>query len=145
MISMEAYSDITCFLGLAAVPVSIVAGIVHAAWKRTPRYLWLFGCIAGYCFFTSLIHLDFSLSYDDISSPNYEIYEDWNLYRFILSDVKRLIFWLGIGVLNYFAFVRQNKWIRRLCILAGGIAIILFLAIMVLCRVTTVDVPAHNF
>lgn len=66
---MEDYGGITALLGLAVFFMSIPAGIVHAVWKRTLKYMWLFVCIAGYCFFTFLRHAIILISYDDISDP----------------------------------------------------------------------------
>ena len=136
---MEDYGGITALLGLAVFFMSIPAGIVHAVWKRTLKYMWLFVCIAGYCFFTFLRHAIILISYDDISDPNYEAYKDWDIWSFILSDVKRLIFWLAIGVLGYFAFIRGNRSLRRLCILGIVLFLLLFLAMLVLGRVSSLD------
>lgn len=129
---MEDYGSITLMFAFAGFWISIFAGIVHAAWKRTLKYIWLFACLAGFCFFTTFIHLCVLLDYDDISSPNYETYKDWNTWTFILSDIKRLVFWLGIGVLNYLAFIRKNKIFRCLCILGICAFFVFFLAIPIL-------------
>ena len=89
--------------------------------------------------FTFLRHAIILISYDDISDPNYEAYKDWDIWSFILSDVKRLIFWLAIGVLGYFAFIRGNRILRRLCILGIVLFLLLFLAMLVLGRVSSLD------
>lgn len=136
MISMETYGDITILLGFAGVFVSLAAGIAYAIWKKTWRYTWLFLCIAGFCFSTFLIHMCIMLAYDDISAPNYETYKNWDLRQFILSDLRLLMFWLGIGVLNYFGFIRKNKVIRRLCIFGVCAFFFLLFFVMVFCRVT---------
>ena len=135
---MEKYGEITCLLGLAGVFLSIPAAIVYSAWKNTVKYTWLFACIAGFCFFTALIHENILISYDDISDPNYETYKNWDLRQFILSDLRRLMFWVGIGVLNYFGFIRKNKVIRRLCIFGVCAFFFLLFFVMVFCRVTSV-------
>ena len=136
---MEKYGEITCLLRLAGVFLSIPAAIVYSAWKNTVKYTWLFACIAGFCFFTVLIHGNILISYDDISDPNYETYKDWNTWKFILCDIKHLLFWTGIGVLNYFGFIRRNRMIRRLCIAGICGFLLLFFAMMVLCRVTSLS------
>lgn len=133
---MENYGWITALMGFAGVKISILAGIIYAFCKRTLKYTWLFACIAGFCFFTALFHSIILIDYDDITSPNYETYKDWNMSRMILSDILRMMVWLGIGVLNYLAFIKRHKIIRGLCIWGIGIAIILFFAIIALCSVS---------
>ena len=76
---MEKYGEITCLLGLAGAFLSIPAAIVYSAWKNTAKYTWLFACIAGFCFFTALIHGNILISYDDISAPNYEYLEAYSV------------------------------------------------------------------
>ena len=138
MNAMEVYGSITCLLGLAGSFVCLVAGIIWSVWRKTLRDIWFFLCVQGFCFFTALVHVIILIAYDDISDPNYEAYADWTLYRFVLSDLRRLMLWLGIGILCYFAFVRKNKWIRRLCILGGCGFTVLFWAMLILCRVTPI-------
>ena len=136
---VEAYGDIGIFLGLAGIFISVIPFVLCVAYKKTRKYAGIFVCIAGFCFFTALRHLIILLGYDDITDPNYEAYKDWNVHRFILSDVKRLIFWLAIGVLGYFAFIRGNRILRRLCILGIVLFLLLFLAMLVLGRVSSLD------
>ena len=139
MISMETYGDITGLLGFAGVFVSLAAGIAYAIWKKTWRYTWLFLCIAGFCFFTFLTNVIIMISYDDISDPNYETYKDWNTWKLILCDIKHLLFWTGVGALNYFGFIRKNRIIRCLCILGICGFSFLFYAVIILCIISVVS------
>lgn len=111
---METYDMAVFLICSAGFFISIIAGVIHASYKRTVKYAWLFGCIAGFCFFTVFAHIIFSIAYEDPASPNYEGYKDWDICRLILSDVNRLIIWFGIGVLNYLAFIKHIKLIRYL-------------------------------
>ena len=89
--------------------------------------------------FTALIHENILISYDDISDPNYETYKDWNTWKFILCDIKHLLFWTGIGVLNYLGFIRKNRIIRCLCILGICGFSFLFYAVIILCIISVVS------
>lgn len=127
---METYGWAVVFLCMAVFPLAMIAGIVHAVCIRSPRYLWIWGCLMGFCFFTTCRHLIVLIAYDDIADPNYGIYKDWDVYRLILSDVLRLTFWAGMGVLSCFAFIRKKRilrevvlcvWIVFLAVLAGPV------------------------
>lgn len=114
---MKAYSNIIFMLSFAGIFISTISGIIHALYKRSLKYTWIFGCVAGFCFFTAFRHINFLIGYGDITDPTYEAYKDWDIYRFILSDINRLFIWLGIGILNYIAFIKQNKLLKCLFIL----------------------------
>lgn len=137
---MENYGWITALMSLAGFMISIPAGVIYAFCKRTLKYTWLFGCIAGFCFFTVFFHSIILVDYDDISSPNYEIYKDWNMGRMILSDILRMIIWLGIGAINYLAFIKRQKIIRRLCIWGMWITFILVFLMVALSKVSLISV-----
>ena len=122
---METYGLIVFQLSVVGIFISIISGITHALCKRTLKYVWIFGCIAGFCFFTAVRHIIVLMGYDDITDPTYEAYKNWNVYRFILSDMIRLFIWLGIGILNYMAFIKGNKLLKYLFILGAGIFLIL--------------------
>ncbi len=133
---VEAYGDIGIFLGLAGIFISVIPFVLCVAYKKTRKYAGIFVCTAGFCFFTALRHLIILLGYDDITDPNYEAYKDWNVHRFILSDVIRLFIWLGIGILYYFTFIKGNRLLKGLLILGAGVFLILLLLLMVLSAVT---------
>lgn len=133
---MEAYGHIVFMLSFAGIFISIISGITYALCKKTLQYAWIFGCIAGFCFFTALRHIIVLLGYADITNPTYEAYKDWNVYRFILSDIIRLFIWLGIGVLNYIAFIKRNKLLKYLFIVVASIFLILIVVLVGLSSVT---------
>lgn len=136
---METYDStvfIICYVGFF---LSIITGIIHALCKKTLRYVWLFGCIAGFCFSTVIAHISFSLAYDDPSAPNYEGYKNWNIYRFILSDIIRLIIWSGIGVLNYLAFIKQNKRLKKLFTVVMGLLLIMIMLLFLFSFMTSIN------
>lgn len=127
---MEAYGEAVVFICMAAFPLAIIAGIIHAVCIRSPRYLWFWGCLTGFCVFTVFGHLLVLISYDDPADPNYYIYKNWDLYRMLLSDALRLACWAGVGALSYFAFIRKKRilrevvlcaWIAFLAVLAGPV------------------------
>lgn len=142
---METYGGAILLLGFAGFFISIITGIIYSLYKRTLKYTWIFGCIAGFCFFTVFAHILILMAYDDIGGPNYEEYKNWNIHRFILSDMIRLITWLGIGILNYLAFIKQNKLIKWLFILGVGIFLIAIIIMSVLSSVSTIDMNAIRF
>ena len=128
---METYSQIIFFLsfsgiflvfGFAGIFLSIIS---RGICKRMRNYIWILGCIAGFCFFTAFRHLIFQIGYGDITDPTYEAYKNWNIYRFILSDMIRLFIWLGIGILMYLTFIKQNRLLKRLFLLGAGVFFIL--------------------
>ncbi len=125
---MEAYGWSVWLISIAGFFICLFAGSIYAYNHKTFRYIWLPGCAAGFFVFTAFIHLLILIAYDDVGGPNYETYKDWEIYDFIWSDVKRLIFWVGIGILNYLAFIRQKKIIKYL-IFAG---IFVFFALLIL-------------
>lgn len=133
---METYGWTIFLLSFAAFFISIITGIIYAVHKKTLKYTWIFLCIAGFSFFTAFVHLIVLIAYEDIGGPNYEAYKDWNVYHFILSDVKRLIIWLGIGILNYLVFMKQNKLVKYLFILGVGIILIIIIIMLVLSSVS---------
>ena len=122
---METYSSAIFVISSAGIFISIIAGIIYALCKRTLKYTWLFACIAGFCFFTVISHVSFFIEYGDLTAPNYERFKNWNIYRFILSDVIRLFIWGGIGILNHLAFIKRHKLIKYGFILAAGILLII--------------------
>ncbi len=134
---MEAYGQITFMLSFAGIFISIIFCVLCAIWKRTRKYVWIFGCIAGFCFFTAFRHMIILIGYADITDPTYEEYKDWNIYRFILSDIRRLFIWLGIGILYYIAFIRQNKLLKCLFILSASVFLILMALLAVLSSMTS--------
>ncbi len=77
------------------------------------------------------------LGYADITDPTYEAYKDWTIYHFILSDIVHLFIWLGIGILNYMVFIKQNKLLKRLLTLGTGVVFILMVLLAVLSSVTS--------
>lgn len=135
---MEAYGESVFLLNFVAFFISIIIGIVYAAYKNTLKYTWIFGCIAGFCIFTAYFYMHVLLVYDDISHPSYEAYKNWNIQKFIVSDVKRFFIWLGIGILNYLVFVKQNKLIKYLFFLGVGMFLTIIIIIVALSSVTTV-------
>ena len=134
---METYDSVILLMSFAGIFAGIVGGIVHALYKRTLKYIGLFLCVAGFCFCTVFTHMIVSLAYGDPSDPNYETYKDWNLYRYLLSDIRCLIIWLGIAVLNYFAFVKRNRVVRLVFILGAGAVLMIFALLCVLGAITT--------
>lgn len=133
---MESYSDSIFMLGFSGIFISIISGITYVICKRTLKYAWVFGCVLGFCFFTAFRHISFQIGYGDITDPSYEVYKDWNIYSLIASDIIRLFIWLGIGILNYLAFIKQNKLIKYLFILVTGIFLIFMVLLMVLSSMT---------
>lgn len=138
---METYGNIGVMFGYVGVVVSIVAGVLCAVYKRTRKYAWIFGCAGGFCFFTALRHIIILLGYADITDPTYEAYKDWNVYRFILSDIIRLFIWLGIGILIYIAFIKRNRLVKYLFILCASIFLIFMALLLMMSSVTTVGYP----
>ena len=134
---METYGEITFMLGIAGFFISIISGIIYALCRRTLKYTWIFGCIAGFCFFTAIHHIIVLMVYEDVTDPTYEAYKDWNIYNFILSDVIHLFIWLGIGILNYMVFIKRNKLLTRLLTLGAGVLLILMVLLAVLSSVTS--------
>ena len=126
---METYGLIVFQLSVVGIFISIISGITHALCKRTLKYVWIFGCIAGFCFFTAVRHIIVLMGYDDITDPTYEAY--------ILSDMIRLFIWLGIGILNYMAFIKGNKLLKYLFILGAGIFLILMALLAIVSFMTS--------
>ena len=121
---METYGEITFMLGFVGFFISILSGIIYALCKRTLKYTWIFGCIAGSCFFIAIHHIIILIGYDDITDPTYEAYKDWSIYDLILCDMIHLFIWLGIGILNYMVFIKRNKLLTRLLILGTGVLLL---------------------
>lgn len=121
---METYGENILMLSLAGFFISIIAYAI------IQKYAWMFGCIAGFCFFTVFCHISVLLGYEDITDPSYEVYKNWNIYRFILSDITRLFIWVGIGMLYYIAFIKRNKSLKSLLILGAGVFSILMVLLM---------------
>lgn len=138
---MEAYSKIIFMLSYTGIFISTILGIVHALCKRTLKYTWIFGCVAGFCFFTAFRHINFQIGFGDITDPTYEAYKDWNIYGFILSDIIHLFIWLGIGILNYIAFIKQNMLLKGLFILEAIVFLILMVSLVVLLSMTSLMIP----
>lgn len=134
---MEAYGDIVFLLSFAGIFISIFSFVLCALWKKTRKYAWIFVCAAGFCFFTAFRHIIILNGYDDITDPTYEAYKDWDIYRFILSDLIRLFIWLGIGVLYYITFIKGNKLLKRLFFLGAGLFLILLVLLAALSSVTS--------
>lgn len=134
---VEAYGDIGIFLGLAGIFISVIPFVLCVAYKKTRKYAGIFVCIAGFCFFTAVRHIIVLMGYDDITDPTYEAYKNWNVYRFILSDMIRLFIWLGIGILNYMAFIKGNKLLKYLFILGAGIFLILMALLAIVSFMTS--------
>lgn len=134
---MEAYGVSIFLLSFIFFFISIITGIIYSLYKKTLKYTWIFGCIAGFCFFTAIAHIHVLVVYEDISHPGYEVYKNWNVQYFILSDVKRLIIWLGVGILNYFVFIKQNRLIKFLFFLGVGIFLIIIILIFALSYVSS--------
>ena len=82
-------------------------------------------------------------TYDDVGGPSYDTYKDWGIYDFIWSDVKRLVLWVGIGILNYLAFIRQKRIFKYL-IFAGACVFLLLILIILFfsSSITLIDMDA---
>lgn len=115
---METYGEVVVFLCMAVFPLAMIAGIVHAVCIRSPRYLWFWGCLMGFCLFTAFRDLSVLISYDDPADPNYGLYKNWDIYRLIFSDALRLACWAGAGVLSYFGFIRKKRILREVVLCA---------------------------
>ena len=124
---MEIYDNAVGGICIIAFLLAIIVGIVHAVCIKSPRYLWFWGCLIGFCFFTVFRHLTVVMAYDDPADPNYHIFKNWDVYRLILSDVLHLVCWAGVGVLSYFGFIRKKRILREV-VLCGWI---IFLAVLV--------------
>ena len=122
---METYDKIITFLSMAGFFLAPAAGIIYLIRKKSARNVWIFGCLTLFFLFTVVRHCVFLIAYDDPSDPNYASYKDWTLGRLIFSDFYWLIIWIGIGMINYLAFVKKNKIVRR--ILIFGIVILFFI------------------
>lgn len=140
---MERYGWIVLLISIAGFFICLFAGSIYAYNHKTFRYIWLPICGAGFCVFTAFVHLVVLISYDDIGGPNYEAYKDWDIYDFIWSDVKCLVFWTGIGMLNYLAFIRQKRILKYLIFAGVFVSFILFLMIPLLFSVTPVEMDSR--
>lgn len=134
---METYGNMIFMLSFAGIFVSIISFVVCVLCKKTKKYAWIFGFIAGFCFFTALRHINILIGYEDVTDPTYEAYKDWNIYRFILSDIIHLFIWLGIGILYYIAFIKQNKFLKCLFLLGTSVFFIFMALLMVLSSMTS--------
>lgn len=128
---METYGELIFLISFVGIFISIIVGITIALCKRTLKYTWLFLCIVGFCFFTAFRHIMVLIAYGDVADPNYETYKNWNVCRFILSDMIRLVIWSAIGVWNYLAFIRRNKLFKYLLILGAGVLFITIVFLLV--------------
>ena len=134
---METYGEIIFLLSFAGIFISIISFALCAICKRTKKYAWIFGCIAGFCFFNAFRYVIILSGADDITDPTYEVYKNWNIYHFILSDIIHFFIWLGIGILNYMVFIKRNKLLTRLLTLGAGVLLILMVLLAVLSSVTS--------
>ena len=145
---LETSGWLVCLISVAGFLISLFAGSIYAYNHKTFRYIWLPVCVMGFCVCTAFVHL-FILSifilstYDDVGGPSYDTYKDWGIYDFIWSDVKRLVLWVGIGILNYLAFIRQKRIFKYL-IFAGACVFLLLILIILFfsSSITLIDMDA---
>ncbi len=134
---METYGEIIFLLSFAGIFISIISFALCAICKRTKKYAWIFGCIAGFCFFNAFRYVIILSGADDITDPTYEVYKNWNIYHFILSDIIHFFIWLGIGILYYFTFIKRNKLLKCLFILGASVFLIFMVLSVVLFSTTS--------
>ena len=136
---LETYGWLVWLLSIAGFLISLFAGSIYAYNHKTFRYIWLPVCVMGFCVCTAFIHLLILIAYDDVGGPNYDAYKDWGIYDFIWSDVRRLVLWVGIGILNYLAFIRQKRIFKYLIFAGVCVLLVLFLIILFFCSVTPIN------
>lgn len=141
---METYGEIIFLLSFAGIFISIISFALCAICKRTKKYAWIFGCIAGFCFFNAFRYVIILSGADDITDPTYEVYKNWNIYHFILSDIIHFFIWLGIGILYYFTFIKRNKLLKCLFILGASVFLIFMVLSVVLFSTTSMQYALNN-
>ncbi len=108
--------------------------------KKPVRYWWAVPysmvCLIFAIFSTAIA----AIAYDDPSDPNYRIYAGWELWDFVLQDIKTLAVWALLGALLCFVFGRRGSGpVKRIC---GTLLICLAAAVVLLVLLSFVSFAA---
>lgn len=118
-------------LALLAVLVVIVLRIL----RRPFRYDWLAPYVVLYSTCAGMGMLSALLAYDDVASPNYHMYKDWQMHHFVLNDIRMLMVWAAVGVVLDSLFRRRRCTMLKaviwalLAVMAGVLAWLLITAL----------------
>ena len=124
---------IICFyIGLTLLFLCIgIVGIWNQIHQNPFKYWWIIPYSLLYLLSAQMLTFTAYIAYDDPADPNYMHYKDWELKDFILSDIKRLVIWLFIGVILFLILKKGTKKINlALRCIIGILAVLAVLALI---------------
>ena len=110
--------------------VFLVAGIILSIVKRTGRYMALILCVFLTTQLFSCQAISYGIDYDDVASPNYEMYQTMTLLDFAKGNIPYLIFIGGVTALCYLA-VNKKKKAARIILLGVFILAAVFMGLCI--------------
>lgn len=136
--SIETYVTIILRFYVGLFLLCILISILEI-WNRIrekPLKLWwgIIPCSILYLCSATISTFVAYVAYDDLSHPQYDKFENWELYDFILHDIKTLIIWLLIGLVFYFVsksdVIKKIIKMRYILVLIGIVAILLLIILV---------------
>lgn len=114
-----------------ALPLYWHSGDLESNTPKPFKYWWIIPYSLLYLLSAQMLTFTAYIAYDDPADPNYMHYKDWELKDFILSDIKRLVIWLFIGVILFLILKKGTKKINlALRCIIGILAVLAVLALI---------------
>lgn len=99
--NIDTYGSMMSWLYLGLMSLALLAVIlvtVLRVLRRPLRHDWLAPYTVLYSVCACMGMITALLAYDDVASPNYHMYKDWQLHHFVLNDIRMLVVWAALGV-----------------------------------------------